>query len=96
VRQPFSSADLDQLYRAASQGAWRASAEIASAHYWKHLGLTTAAAVAIAIAAFGAGYWFHGSQQLVVGVSAGQQEGRDQAGGGTICYIPVWTKLPPR
>jgi len=96
VRQPFSSADLDQLYRAASQGAWRASAEIASAHYWKHLGLTTAAAVAIAIAAFGAGYWFHGSQQLVVGVSAGQQECRDQAGGGTICYIPVWTKLPPR
>jgi hypothetical protein len=48
------------------------------------------------VAAFGAGYWFHGNQQLVAGVSAGQQECQEQAGGGTLCRIPVWAKLPPR
>jgi hypothetical protein len=41
-----------------------------------------------------AGYWFHGSQQLVAGVSAGKQECQEQQGG-TICFIPVWAKLPP-
>jgi hypothetical protein len=35
-----------------------------------------------------AGYWFHGNQQLVAGVSAGAQECHDQQGG-TICFIPV-------
>jgi hypothetical protein len=53
-------------------------------------------AVAIAIAAFAAGFWWHGNQQLVAGVSAGQQECQEQAGGGTLCRIPIWTKLPPR
>ena len=46
------------------------------------------------IGAFGAGYWFHGSQQLVAGVSAGGQECHEEQGG-TICLIPVWAKLPP-
>jgi hypothetical protein len=95
VRQPFSSADMDKLAGAASLGAWRASADLAWRHYWKHLGLTVIGAVVLLIAAFGAGYWWHGNQQLVAGVSAGQQECREQAGG-TICYIPVWAKLPPR
>jgi hypothetical protein len=96
VRQPFSPADLDQLYRAASEGAWRASTDIAWVHYYKHLAITTAAAVVLMIAAFGAGFWWHGSQQLVAGVSAGQQECHEQPNGGTLCYIPMWSKLPPR
>jgi hypothetical protein len=99
-RQPFSAAEMDQLAIAASQGAWRASADLAWRHYWKHLGLTVAAGVVLLIAAaaggFVGGYWWHGSQQLIAGVSAGQQECRDQPNGGTLCYIPMWSKLPPR
>ena len=30
----------------------------------------------------------------VAGVSAGRQECSEQQGG-TLCYIPVWAKLPP-
>ena len=57
--------------------------------------VSAAVAVVLLIAAFGAGYYFHGDQQLVAGVSVGQQECHDQPGGGTICFIPVWSKLPP-
>jgi hypothetical protein len=58
-------------------------------------GITSCSAWKVAsIGAFGAGYWFHGSQQLVAGVSAGQQKCSEQQGG-TLCYIAVWTTLPP-
>jgi len=59
--------------------------------------LVTAActAVALLVGAFAAGYFFHDDRQLVAGVSAGQQECHDQPNGGTICFIPVWSKLPP-
>jgi hypothetical protein len=52
-------------------------------------------ALVLMIAAFGGGYWWHGSQQLIAGVSAGQQECHEQHGG-TVCLIPIWTKLPPQ
>ena len=58
--------------------------------------VSAAVAVVLLIAAFGAGFWWHGDQQLIAGVSAGAQECHEQPGGGTLCFIPVWAKLPPR
>ena len=55
--------------------------------------VSAAVAVVLLIAALGAGYYFHGDQQLVAGVSVEQQECHDQPGGGTICFIPVWSEL---
>lgn len=52
-------------------------------------------ALVLMVASFGGGYWWHGSQQLIAGVSAGQQECHEQHGG-TVCLIPIWTKLPPQ
>ena len=70
------------------------TASMVQAHIWRSILIAVAASLLLLIGAFGAGYWFHGNQQLVAGVSAGQQECRDQQGG-TICFIPVWAKLPP-
>ena len=86
------------MSKVAADGAWRVTASLVQAHIWRTILIAVAVAVAVSllllIGAFGAGYWFHGSQQLVAGVSAGQQECSEQQGG-TLCYIPVWTKLPP-
>jgi hypothetical protein len=69
------------------------TASMVQAHIWRSILIAVAASLLLLIGAFGAGYWFHGNQQLVAGVSAGQQECDQQ--GGTICFIPVWAKLPP-
>lgn len=58
------------------------------------------AAGAVVLVLVGAGGWWwgwvaHGDRQLVAGVSVGQQECSVQANGGTLCRIPVWSKLPP-
>jgi hypothetical protein len=37
----------------------------------------------------------HGDRQLVAGISAGGQECHQERGG-ELCYIPVWSKLPPQ
>jgi hypothetical protein len=80
------------MSKVAADGTWRVTASLVQAHIWRTILITVA--VSLLIGAFGAVYWFHGSQQLVAGVSAGQQECSEQQGG-TLCYIPVWTKLPP-
>jgi hypothetical protein len=82
------------MSKVAADGAWRVTASLVQAHIWRTILITVAVSLLLLIGAFGAGYWFHGSQQLVAGVSAGQQECSEQQGG-TLCYIPVWTKLPP-
>jgi hypothetical protein len=82
------------MSKASVDGAWRATAELVRAHIWRSILIAVAASLLLLIGAFGAGYWFHGSQQLVAGVSAGGQECQEQQGG-TICFIPVWAKLPP-
>jgi hypothetical protein len=79
---------------ASADGAWRATAAMVRMHLWRTILIAVAASLLLLIAAFGAGYWFHGNQQLVAGVSAGRQECHEQQGG-TICFIPVWAKLPP-
>ena len=78
----------------ASDGAWHVTAGMVRAHLWRTILIAVAASLLPLIGAFGAGYWFRGDQQLVAGVSAGQQECHEQQGG-TICFIPVWAKLPP-
>jgi hypothetical protein len=82
------------MSKAAADGAWRVTASLVQAHIWRTILIAVAVSLLLLIGAFGAGYWFRGSQQLVAGVSAGQQECSQQQGG-TLCYIPVWTKLPP-
>jgi hypothetical protein len=94
ARRPIADEDIRRLSKASADGAWRATAELARAHVWRNVLIAVAASLLLLIGAFGAGYWFHGSQQLVVGVSAGKQECQEQQGG-TICFIPVWAKLPP-
>jgi hypothetical protein len=88
---------------AAGSVAARAARElpvaIRLATFREHRMVAIVSAVVVAVllvAAFAGGYWWHGSQQLVAGVSAGQQECHDQPNGGTLCYIPLWSKLPPR
>ena len=41
------------------------------------------------------GYLYHGAAPVIAGVSAGAQQCQDQQGGGRICWIPVWERLPP-
>jgi len=94
TRRPIADEDIRRLSKASADGAWRATAELVRAHVWRNVLIAVAASLLLLIGAFGAGYWFHGSQQLVVGVSAGKQECQEQQGG-TICFIPVWAKLPP-
>jgi hypothetical protein len=94
ARRPIADEDLRRLSKASADGAWRATAGLVQAHIWRSILIAVAASLLLLIGAFGAGYWFHGSQQLVAGVSAGRQECSEQQGG-TLCYIPVWTKLPP-
>ena len=94
ARRPIADEDIRRLSKASADGAWRATAELVRAHVWRNVLIAVAASLLLLIGAFGAGYWFHGSQQLVVGVSAGKQECQEQQGG-TICFIPVWAKLPP-
>jgi hypothetical protein len=94
ARRPIADEDLRRLSKVAADGAWRAPAGLVRAHIWRNILIAVAAALLLLIGAFGAGYWFHGSQQLVAGVSAGRQECAEQQGG-TLCFIPVWAKLPP-
>jgi hypothetical protein len=94
ARRPIAEEDIRRLSKASADGAWRATAELVRAHVWRNVLIAVAASLLLLIGAFGAGYWFHGSQQLVAGVSAGGQECHEQQGG-TICFIPVWAKLPP-
>jgi hypothetical protein len=99
VRRPIADEDLRRLSKVAADGAWRVAAGMVRAHLWRTIRIAVAVAASLllligAFGAFGAGYWFHGSQQLVAGVSAGKQECQKQQGG-TICFIPVWAKLPP-
>ena len=94
AKRPVSDEDLRRLSKAASDGAWHVTAGMVRAHLWRTILIAVAASLLPLIGAFGAGYWFRGDQQLVAGVSAGQQECHEQQGG-TICFIPVWAKLPP-
>ena len=94
AKRPIAAEDLKRLGKVAADGAWRATAGLVQAHIWRTILIAVAASLLLLIGAFGAGYWFHGSQQLVAGVSAGKQECQEQQGG-TICFIPVWAKLPP-
>jgi hypothetical protein len=91
ARRPIAEEDIRRLSKASADGAWRTTAELVRAHVWRNVLIAVAASLLLLI---GAGYWFHGSQQLVVGVSAGKQECQEQQGG-TICFIPVWANLPP-
>jgi hypothetical protein len=94
AKRPVSDEDLRRLSKVAADGAWRVTAGMVRAHLWRTILIAVAASLLLLIGAFGAGFWFHGSQQLVAGVSAGRQECSEQQGG-TLCYIPVWAKLPP-
>ena len=94
AKRPIAAEDMKRLSKVAADGAWRVTAGMVRAHLWRTILIAVAASLLLLIGAFGAGYWFRGSQQLVAGVSAGQQECSQQQGG-TLCYIPVWTKLPP-
>ena len=94
ARRPIAEEDIRRLSKASADGAWRATAGLVRAHIWRSILIAVAASLLLLIGAFGAGYWFRGDQQLVAGVSAGQQECHEQQGG-TICFIPVWAKLPP-
>jgi hypothetical protein len=92
ARRPIADEDIRKLSKASADGAWRATAGMVRAHIWRSILITVAASLLLLIGAFGAGYWFHGSQQLVAGVSAGGQECHAQQGG-TICFIPVWARV---
>jgi hypothetical protein len=94
AKRPIAAEDMKRLSKVAADGAWRVTAGMVRAHIWRTILIAVAASLLLLIAAFGAGYWFRGDQQLVAGVSAGQQECHEQQGG-TICFIPVWAKLPP-
>jgi len=90
-RQPVP---VEEIRRAANQAFRSATAGVVKAINWRTTMATSIAVVALCLASFVGGYVFHGNQQMVAGVSAGAQECRDQ-GGGTLCYIPIWSKLPP-
>jgi len=94
AKRPIAAEDMKRLSKVAADGAWRVTAGMVQAHLWRTILIAVAASLLLLIGAFGAGYWFHGDQQLVAGVSAGGQECHEQQGG-TICFIPVWAKLPP-
>jgi hypothetical protein len=63
-------------------------------HTWRNTLIGAGLLLVTFFAGAGAGYWWHGSQQLVAGLQAGDRTCQD-VGGGTQCYIPIWTKLPP-
>src|ERR1700722_14432079 len=63
---------LKRLGKVAADGAGRATAGLVQAHILRTILIAVAASLLLLIGAFGAGYWFHGSQQLVAGVSAGK------------------------
>jgi hypothetical protein len=45
----------------------------------------------------GAGGWFaRGDVPALAGVHAGAERCQDQAGGGRLCWIPVWERLPAK
>jgi hypothetical protein len=97
-QKPLSDADLKEIKDSAARqfavAANRQIVDLIRAQNWKSV-LVGAGMLVLALGAgFGTGYWWHGSQQMVAGVSAGQQECQDVSGG-TLCRIPVWTKLPP-
>jgi hypothetical protein len=94
AQRPIGDEDIRRVSKASADGAWRVTTGLVRAHIWRNILIAVAASLLLLIGAFGAGYWFHGSQQLVAGVSAGGQECYEQQGG-TICFIPVWAKLPP-
>lgn len=54
----------------------------------------TVSAVALA-GTFCAGYVYHGNAVIVAGVRAGDDMCSDQPDGARLCYIPVYTRLPP-
>ena len=59
-------------------------------------GIAIIAAIILAVGgvAFGAGWWWHGEQGLMAGLSVGQQQCFEQ-NGGILCQIPIWKRLPP-
>jgi hypothetical protein len=95
AQRPISDDDLARLERAAATGAERRAGELARAHNWRHVMIGAGILVLAIGVGFGGGYWWRGSQQLIAGLQAGDRTCQDVAGG-TQCYIPIWTKLPPQ
>jgi hypothetical protein len=95
ARRPIGQEDLQQLVRTV---AWQVDLQVARRSMQFTIGGIVAGAVLLGALCYGS-YWYgwksHGDQQLVAGVSAGQRECHEQQGG-TLCYIPVWAKLPPQ
>ncbi len=59
------------------------------------IALGVAAALGFGAACAAGGYWWRGDTAPVAGLVAGRTACADQPGGGTLCQIPVWTRLPP-
>jgi hypothetical protein len=70
-------------------------ARFANVERWRTVSVATVVAVVALVCAFIGGYYWHDSRQLVAGISAGQQECREERRG-TLCFIPVWAKPPPQ
>jgi hypothetical protein len=92
ARQPMRE---DEQRNAIIMGISAHASGVVQALNWRNLMMGLSGLVVYGVACAAGGYWWHGSQQLIAGVSAGQQECHEQHGG-TVCLIPIWTKLPPQ
>src|SRR6202012_4495416 len=65
AKRPIGAEDMRRLGKVAAGGAWRVTASMVQANIWRSILIAVAVSLLLLIGAFGAGYWFHGSQQLV-------------------------------
>lgn len=93
TRQPIQT---DDMRKAVTRGIRDCASEAVCALNVRTALFGVTLGIGLLLAGAVGGYLYHGSAQVIAGVSAGAQQCQDQKGGGQICWIPVWGRLPPR